>query len=758
MNNTEMFGEIISPDLLGIKKAKRLIQYIDSLDNSYLKVVEIRQKNDRQFETVIVDLGVERPQKIINDIKRTERLALVFHSDDVHQPEVLALREDFPVVSHLNLQLNEYPKSFCLYEQPYEVIKLTWTPSGFVKQIQSWLNKTAIGTLHEEGQALEPFMFPTKYNLILPSAFADSFEQDDPKLINIVSYQEEDNFSFFLNTDNNTIENEFVAIGLKTPATRHGIIRYTPDNLYKLSEIFQDIPFDLNTALTNFLNKTFREKQSDSILEKKVLFIFSVPLLRDTSSSVERTDHYVFVADKTLKDIGVEYGVFGRILDSSLKGTPIIIGEKPKIGDLSKVNLCQLKIQFSLNSSFARLYNNVPSFSKTVTAIGLGALGSQIINNFVRSGFGRWKLIDEDIFLPHNAARHLLPHCYCIGRTKANACKNILNMTIEEPLIDEAICADILKLHDEKKEKSLDALEKSEFIFDFSASIAVSRFLANSDAFSQAISAYLTPDGTNLIIAAEDHSRNIRLDWLEMLHYRAIINNAVLHNSLNNQNYYRYGNSCRDISAQLSQDDFAIWSGYASKTIRGLVTKQTASLNIFYQEDYNIKSLNIDVSNIKSLRVNNWKIIIDDYLISRISELREKSLPNETGGVLLGNFDSQYEICYIIDVLPPPIDSKKLPVCFIRGCVELKDKVQEIEAKTLGQVGYIGEWHSHPNKYSVIPSEDDMATFRWLADIMNQDSLPTIMIIIGEDKKICLMNSDPSISGGDPQSMMEESL
>jgi hypothetical protein len=153
MNNTEMFGEIISPDLLGIKKSKRLIQYIDSLDNSYLKVVEIRQKYDRQFETVIVDLGVERPQKIINDIKRIERLALVFHSDDIHQPEVLALREDFPVVSHLNLQLHEYPKSLCLYEQPYEVIKLTWTPSGFIKQIQNWLNKTVIGTPHEEGQA-----------------------------------------------------------------------------------------------------------------------------------------------------------------------------------------------------------------------------------------------------------------------------------------------------------------------------------------------------------------------------------------------------------------------------------------------------------------------------------------------------------------------------------------------------------------------------------------------------------------------------
>jgi integrative and conjugative element protein (TIGR02256 family) len=125
-----------------------------------------------------------------------------------------------------------------------------------------------------------------------------------------------------------------------------------------------------------------------------------------------------------------------------------------------------------------------------------------------------------------------------------------------------------------------------------------------------------------------------------------------------------------------------------------------------------------------------------------MAKLREKSLPNETGGILLGNFDNHNEICYIIDCLPPPSDSECLPVSFIRGYAGLCDKVKEIETRTLEQVRYIGEWHSHPDGCSVNPSEADLATFKWIEDIMNGDSVPTIMIIIGENNELCLMNSD----------------
>ena len=737
MSKEELFGEVISPNLLMLKKSKRLLQYITFENCSYVELVEIRQKDNHNEETIIINLGIQRPQKSKIDIRKIEPIAIVFNVSDISAPNVFMLREDFPLTSHQYWQPDEYPKRICLYEEAYESIKLTWTPSNFLKQIQNWLKKTAIGRLHEEDQALEPFIVSYLINLIIPT----NFYLEEQPLINIFRHDEKFITTLFLLPQKPNQSPDFVAIGIKVPEVEHGIINYFINNLSKLALIFSDINFNLNIELIKILKNIFLEKKSEMILNQRVLFIFSVPLKRYKSGDVEKIDYYAFLTSKTLKDIGIIYGVFGETPDSSIKSTGIILGQDYKIGDTSEIDLCQINIYFRLSSKSAALCNNVSIFNDPIVVIGIGALGSQILNNFIRSGFGKWKIIDKDIFLPHNSARHLLMDCYS-GYSKANSCKKYFNQIIDETLIDEALSFDILNPNQNEKEKLLDILRNQKFIFDFSASIAVSRYLANDDTFARTLSAYLTPDGNNLIIATEDEKREIRLDWLEMLHYREVINKPELSNSLNIATYHRYGNSCRDISIQLPQDDFAIWSGFASKRIRERVLKLNASLDIFYRSNYDIRQITIDVHSITKLKLSFWEVIFDDYLLNKMSELREKSLPNETGGVLLGNFDNEHEKCYIIDIISSPSDSEELPLSFIRGCKELQSKVQHIEEKTLGQVKYIGEWHSHPNNCSAIPSNADLNTFIWLKGIMEHDSLPSIMMIIGENKSYSFIGSD----------------
>jgi integrative and conjugative element protein (TIGR02256 family) len=611
---------------------------------------------------------------------------------------------------------------------------LTWVPSGFIQQIQNWLNRAAIEKLHEEGQALEPFVLSNPFYLILPPFFEATKTQE----INIYYIYDAPHLTFIYGPDIKMPQSEYVTIGFKTPVVQHGIIRYTPDNLERLSHIFLEINFDLDSEIINVLKKMYLNEESKKMLNKKALFIISVPLSRLKSNTIERIDNYAFITtDKTLNDIGIEYGIFGNPIDSVIKDTGILIG-KQNIGDLAKINIYQMRVQYFLDSKSASFNSGVSVFSSKIVAIGVGALGSQIINNMVRSGFGHWTLIDEDIFLPHNAARHLL-NSHNVGYAKARVCKEALNSTVIEPLIDEAICSNILK-PDNTNEKKI--LEQSHLIFDFSASIAVSRYLAKNDGFARSLSAYLTPDGRNLVVAVEDDKRNIRLDWLEMLHYREVINNQALFDSLNTPAYHRYGNSCRDISVQLPQDDFAIWSGFTSKRIRELVVKQEASLDIFYRDEYDIKHIAIEMYNTIVFKLSDWNILFDEYLINKMSEFRKRSLPNETGGVLLGNFDTENEICYIIDFIPSLPDSEELPVSFLRGCEGLSDKIKDIEIRTLGQVRYIGEWHSHPNNYSTSPSDADLATFAWLHNIMGKDCLPAIMIIIGENNEMSCIGSD----------------
>lgn len=258
-------GERISEDLLITKKAKNFLRYVQSVEGIYVKYIESRQKKDAPADVLIIELGAERPQKIINDIRKTECLAIVFDIEDIYSPEVLALREDFPIVPHLNLRPSGYPKSLCLYEEPYDTIKLSWTPSDFLKQIQNWLNKTARGILHEQDQALEPFMLSSSIRLILPH----SFDLAEPGLINVFKLEDEGYVTLVLGSENNAKESQFIVIGFNLPAILHGVIRFSPKNLQELSEIFSEIPFDLNTEIIKLLNQS---QPSQSYLNRKVIF------------------------------------------------------------------------------------------------------------------------------------------------------------------------------------------------------------------------------------------------------------------------------------------------------------------------------------------------------------------------------------------------------------------------------------------------------------------------------------------------------
>jgi integrative and conjugative element protein (TIGR02256 family) len=127
--------------------------------------------------------------------------------------------------------------------------------------------------------------------------------------------------------------------------------------------------------------------------------------------------------------------------------------------------------------------------------------------------------------------------------------------------------------------------------------------------------------------------------------------------------------------------------------------------------------------------------------LDKLAGLRKQKLPNETGGVLLGHFDTAASVCSIIDIIPSPPDSEEWPTSYIRGCVGLRKRIQEVEDQTLNQIGYAGEWHSHPRGALVSPSADDLKAYKWLATRMLAETLPAIMLIIGDGKRFCLVST-----------------
>ena len=131
-----------------------------------------------------------------------------------------------------------------------------------------------------------------------------------------------------------------------------------------------------------------------------------------------------------------------------------------------------------------------------------------------------------------------------------------------------------------------------------------------------------------------------------------------------------------------------------------------------------------------------WKIFTYPSLRDKIFNLRKEKLPNETGGIFIGLYDFEKKSIYIVDTIPSPSDSVENKKLYIRGKNQLIWQIEQVSKKISGLLEYVGEWHSHPNNCEVEASNEDKALFDFLSRQMKNNSLPTLMAIIGERQKI----------------------
>ena len=154
--------------------------------------------------------------------------------------------------------------------------------------------------------------------------------------------------------------------------------------------------------------------------------------------------------------------------------------------------------------------------------IGLGTLGSQIADNCIRTGYGKWIYIDNDIILPHNIARHCLNSDY-IGKNKASSMKIYANKIIESnSVVQKCIEKDIfcLDIGDVRE-----IIKSTDMIIDTSASVAAGRYICHNISYgTRCVSLFMNPSGTALVMLLESDDRKVKLDTLEMQSYRILVN------------------------------------------------------------------------------------------------------------------------------------------------------------------------------------------------------------------------------------------
>ena len=125
------------------------------------------------------------------------------------------------------------------------------------------------------------------------------------------------------------------------------------------------------------------------------------------------------------------------------------------------------------------------------------------------------------------------------------------------------------------------------------------------------------------------------------------------------------------------------------------------------------------------------RVSVSDAALAGMRLLRAQAAPDETGGILLGSYDLIRNQLHIVAALAAPADSRQSPTYFVRGTKDLKPLVDAVSAATAGRLGYVGEWHSHPDGAAARPSQDDEQVFTYLDSHLGPGGAPYAMMICG---------------------------
>ena len=725
-------GEAVEPGALTLDRARELVAALDWYPCARLVEARRRASGNLHEELLVFDIEPDLPQDKDYNIQSSERIAVGFERNDRGYPTVIALRADFPLVPHVYRTPAGSPRMLCLYEDPWAEVQLRWTAAGFLGDIALWLSRTAVGELHGSDQPLEPFLLGGLDVVVFPDDIFTTGPRPEGYVGIPVAEQRDKPITWKLQTLDEDYPPEaarMYVVPVKGKPTVHGVLHDCPRNLQDLVDLLSCVGIDLLDVLAKELTQLFTGEYIPRV-EDGLLVLVKLPRKRRSRGRVEALEYCAF-AMRPIREAAIATGHFAAAGPSDPLGR--LLEQQFDPARAATVTVAVLRTAPTLQRATAKFFSGLDpqSDDPKVVLVGAGALGSQFHNHLSRMGWGRWTLVDEDVLSPHNVVRHRLGE-FAVGRLKAPAVEHFSGLATPHNRVEQAFAEDVLSV--ESNAEMLEAFRTADLILDASTSIAVARFLGRTlDSCARRASLFLSPDGRDAVMLMEDVARSWPLDALEAQYYRAILRNDRLARHIRREGYVRYSVGCRAVTTQIGQDDIALASGLLARQVR--TAREEAVAAVWQQaEDGAVNRIDVPLSGVMRAECDGWVFILDIGLLEHVMSFRRERLPTETGGVLLGYFDVSNCHVYVVDILPAPADSAEYEDGFIRGYAGLRGELDDIEARTAGQVGYVGEWHSHPDGAGVEMSGDDDELLQAVATEARVNGMPGVMMIVGSDR------------------------
>lgn len=128
---------------------------------------------------------------------------------------------------------------------------------------------------------------------------------------------------------------------------------------------------------------------------------------------------------------------------------------------------------------------------------------------------------------------------------------------------------------------------------------------------------------------------------------------------------------------------------------------------------------------------NSGQLKIDNQPMSRMNSYQQVTRDKlEAGGVLLGRFILDSKNIVVDRVTVPMIGDKRTRYTFIRGEKMHQRVITTAWEKSNGTCNYLGEWHTHPERYPT-PSGQDIRNWKEIMSTGVFSSLYLYFVIVG---------------------------
>ncbi|HEV8640982.1 MAG TPA: Mov34/MPN/PAD-1 family protein [Methylomirabilota bacterium] len=404
-----------------------------------------------------------------------------------------------------------------------------------------------------------------------------------------------------------------------------------------------------------------------------------------------------------------------------------------------------------LTASFAREMSRESAEAPTrVALVGCGALGSKVSLHLARAGHVSQSLVDLADLAPHHLVRHGLPP-EAVGKNKAEGLAGYIKSMyrLDESHVD--VRSYPISIYDllERPDEFLD----TPFLIDATASTAVLNALVDTHDLPASLHfsrCEIAHAGRLGILLWEGTARNPRLDDLQAYlfhlgrHNRAIAEWLAAHRRTQQEERAEVleeigiGMSCSSTTMRLSDDVIAVHAALVASAYKlrdkwareGLGRIQLSLLDVGSGVNAGTETLTVPPVLILDARdADAWQVRIHAHVVDKLRIWMKRAGRNETGGLLLGFAHRKRKVIYITDALPPSPDSKGTPYAFKRGVKDYPETLDEVGGRTGNLIGYVGEWHSHPQGPAELSEKDLLAVAEIRAHLDNA-GLPTHIMVI----------------------------